>query len=209
MSELESSPTYKSNFIRGNIAIKPSSIHRYGVFAMNDIAKKEIIEECPVIVFNREIRKHSQDIADRAFRWDDNQAVILLGYGSMYNHSSDPNATYCLDKKDQTVTFIATKPIPAGSEILVNYGDDWFSSRNNSKASLWREKFRPFKIFLIFGALLILSKIFPQPVNAAFNSVRGHAPTGLERSVSDSGRIIMNPASNISQVRDLDKISGN
>jgi SET domain-containing protein len=58
--------------------------------------------------------------------------AVALGYGSLYNHSYQPNARYD-DESGQTKVFRAIRDIAPGEEIVVNYngepGDEtpvWF-----------------------------------------------------------------------------------
>lgn len=47
--------------------------------------------------------------------------AIALGFGSIYSHSYEPNATYKKRFKNKTIDFIAIKDIKKGGEITVNY----------------------------------------------------------------------------------------
>ena len=60
---------------------------------------------------------------------DDDMVILLLGYGSLYNHSSENNADYFYDEANDLVYFESTHPIVAGEEICISYGSDWFQSR--------------------------------------------------------------------------------
>ena len=61
-------------------------------------------------------------------------AALVLGYGSIYNHSFSPNADWKQNFKTQSMVFRALKSIKKGDEILVNYNGepddeseiDWF-----------------------------------------------------------------------------------
>jgi SET domain-containing protein len=60
-----------------------------------------------------------------------------LGFGSLYNHSYDPNAAYRKSQADSTISIIAVKPIAPDDEILIKYnygkaedgGPLWFEVR--------------------------------------------------------------------------------
>jgi SET domain-containing protein len=52
----------------------------------------------------------------------------MLGYGSFYNHSSDPSAEY-IEEVEDTLTFKALREIPAGEEITIDYGSQWWEDR--------------------------------------------------------------------------------
>jgi SET domain-containing protein len=94
-----------------------------GVFARRPIAEGEIIERVPVIVLpagqvGEEPERHP--LADYVFEWGPRTVALALGYGSLYNHSYEPNARY-EDIGGRTKIFIALRDIPAGEEITVNY----------------------------------------------------------------------------------------
>lgn len=108
-----------------------------GVFAKTDIKKGGIIESCPIIEFfesdSSNFKESNLVTYTYYFGGDKNQATILLGFGSIYNHSYTPNAIY--KQKNMTVDFIAFKNIRRDEEILVNYLQD----HKNSKNPLWFE----------------------------------------------------------------------
>lgn len=110
---------------QNKIFVKKSNIHGYGVFADKNIKKNERIEECYFILSNCE----DDVIIDYVFDLK-GRSALLLGYGSLYNHSEDPNTDYTLNKKRKIATFKAIRPIKKGEEILISYGEEWFSSRN-------------------------------------------------------------------------------
>ena len=56
--------------------------------------------------------------------------AVFLGFGSIYNHSEKPNADYTLNIKNRVATFKATENIRKKKEILISYGDKWFSDQN-------------------------------------------------------------------------------
>ncbi|CAL7962025.1 SET domain-containing protein [Gammaproteobacteria bacterium] len=163
MEEIEQ-PFYKTDpFEQANIEIRPSPLHRYGVFAKKDIAPKKVIEECPVILFSSLKRKQTIAFDDLAFLWDDNNCAVALGYGSMYNHSTQPNANFVRNRQNQVLSFIATKRIPAGTEILINYGDDYWTTRNKTPLDVkpQNDSSNASRVIVLLFLLLGLSKIFP------------------------------------------------
>ena len=75
---------------------------------------------------------------DYVFFWDHHEAAIALGYGSIYNHSNDPNAKWCPSfafvsnrKKPDRIEFVTLKDIEAGEQIFTHYnaiaGDLFFA----------------------------------------------------------------------------------
>ena len=103
-----------------------------GVFALTDIAKDTVIERVPVIMLRvGEIYGdlHTSDLSDYIFSWGDDWVGLSLGYGSMYNHSYDPNAVYeCLDDRSQI--FSALRDIKDGDEITINYNGEPVNSES-------------------------------------------------------------------------------
>lgn len=144
----------KDFLCRANIEIKNSAIHRYGVFADELILPGEVIEECPVIVFE----DYPAAIHNYIFNWDGQKTVLALGSGSIYNHSDTPNAKYTKDIVRQTLTFVATKPIYRGEEILVNYGEDWFRSRIiDFPSALGKKRKSAIKHIIFLGLFLLIA----------------------------------------------------
>ena len=126
----------KSALSRRNLIVKKSSIHGYGVFAGENIKSDEIIEECHTIILSVQYA----DIENYTFDGDGKSAIVL-GYGSIYNHSKERNAVYEYDKEKSVMVFRASKPIKKGEEIFISYGDNWFSSRNAIvREPSWRHK---------------------------------------------------------------------
>ncbi len=114
------------------VFVQPSSIHGLGVFASQDISSGEIIEKAPLLKL--EIHEKNPLLADYRFWWEGNGKrlfyVVALGYGSIYNHSSNPSGYFTNNHEDFTMDFIAKRDIKKGEEILVDYGgDEYWSSR--------------------------------------------------------------------------------
>jgi SET domain-containing protein len=124
---------------QGPIYVAHSEIHGKGVFAARDIEPDEVIEVCPVLLFPKEelpyIRQTVLD--DYYFDWGEKGEwyALCLGYGSLYNHSYDPNAEYGMDFEAQTIDFYCIKPIQAGDEIFINYNGDV-----DNRERVWFEK---------------------------------------------------------------------
>lgn len=116
-------------FRNPHLVIKKSPVDRYGVFTEVDIAKNEMIEECYSITGpNGDM--WGQAFCDFVFGNGEDFQMLPLGYGSLYNHSDDPNANYIFFPDDLLIVFKAIKPIKGGEEIFVNYGAHWFSARD-------------------------------------------------------------------------------
>lgn len=96
-----------------------------GVFALQKIKQGEIIEECPIIVIaNKEMADIKKTILLNyyfCFAKDESRWAIALGFGSLYNHSYKPNATYTKQYARCIIRFTAIRDIAKDEEITVNY----------------------------------------------------------------------------------------
>ncbi|MCI5081129.1 MAG: SET domain-containing protein [Saprospiraceae bacterium] len=111
-----------------SVFVGPSDLGGRGVFTAADIPAGSLIEISPVIVLSETDtgRIHKTKLHDYYFVWgkNDDQSAIILGYGSIYNHSFEPNAQYAPDFDGKTLQFYAIDKIEAGDEITVNYNGD-------------------------------------------------------------------------------------
>lgn len=117
------------------IIMKNTGKYGRGIFATRNIKKGEFIEEAPVIVIFKEEWKQMRKsiLSNYVFRWGEDKA-LALGYGSLYNHSYTPNASYHTNIENHSIDFYARKDIQEGDEITVNYNGD-----PEDQSSLWFE----------------------------------------------------------------------
>ena len=117
----------------------PSSVrigetpHGRGVIATAPIAEGETIEVCPVLQIDAVdgegiLAHYIVDLGD-----DSEGSALMLGYGSLYNHSATPNAEY-VHEADDAYAFVALRDIAAGEEITISYGDEWWETRAEEPA---------------------------------------------------------------------------
>jgi uncharacterized protein len=124
-----------------HVTVRPSPGRGRGVFAARRFAANETIEVCPVVALSEGDARVLDDtrLHDYYFGWGTGgkRAAIVLGYGSLYNHSFTPNAVHRKDTAADAMTVIALRDIAAGEEIFIRYetgGDDqqqamWFQVR--------------------------------------------------------------------------------
>jgi uncharacterized protein len=116
------------------IRVAETSVGR-GVFAVRDIETGETIELCPVLELSSEdasgvLTDYVVDSGDG----NDGQ-VLMLGYGSLYNHSDEPNAEY-VHEADDAYAFVALRDIAAGEQVTISYARDWWETRGLEPDSL-------------------------------------------------------------------------
>jgi uncharacterized protein len=98
-----------------------------GVFASRPFRSGEVIEICPVVLLPG-ITDENQlgGMKNYVFLWceSENVMAIALGYGSLYNHDSKPNAKFTFRVARNEIVFRAVRHITPGEQILIDYGWD-------------------------------------------------------------------------------------
>lgn len=110
-----------------------------GVFALRSYKRGEVIEVCPAIFLPikdiDEMKKTK--MLYYLFEYTSREFAIVLGYGSIYNHSYKPNAQYRFNFRKRVMVVRALKKIRVGEEIFFNYNfwandktplDEWFKA---------------------------------------------------------------------------------
>lgn len=112
-------------FIKDSITIKETNGKGLGVFATRDIPAGTAIECAPVLVLNMKDTKLIGEtfLYNYYFNWADSgrYSAIVLGWGSIYNHSYDPTCRYETDYEDKTFKVITRRAIKKGEEVTINY----------------------------------------------------------------------------------------
>ncbi len=100
-----------------------------GVFTTESIDVETTIEISPVLLLSKEERilVEATKLYHYIFEWGEKQeeAVVGLGYLSMYNHSYHSNCEYEMDYDSLTMRVKTVKPINNGEELLINYNGDF------------------------------------------------------------------------------------
>lgn len=102
-----------------------SDIQGLGVFTAAPIPSGSVVEICPVITLSAEDRVsiHQTKLHDYYFSWGENEdeAAIVLGFGSLYNHSTQPNAEFNVNLEENLMVFSSIRKIEEAEEITVDY----------------------------------------------------------------------------------------
>lgn len=112
------------------IGIGASPLGGRGVFATVDIAAGDVIELAPILVMLRSSLQNTP-LVDYYFPIDDEGdlfCAVVLGWGSIYNHSDCPSAHWMMDIERREILFIANHAIAAGDEITHNYGPEYWNA---------------------------------------------------------------------------------
>jgi hypothetical protein len=101
------------------IKIDFSEIDGRGVFATQDI---EIGVEltCEVMIFENNV----ECLKKWSYPWSKTHFSFCVGFGSFFNHSDNPNIKIKnIDKVNLTKTFVITKQVNKGDELLLYYNE--------------------------------------------------------------------------------------
>ncbi|WP_318617107.1 SET domain-containing protein [Sporosarcina sp. YIM B06819] len=110
------------------ICVKDTGKYGRGIYATRDIKAGELIEVSPVLISCKNEWKYLKKtvLFNYCFNWGENyeHAAIALGFGSLYNHSYTPNATFNNNLNNLSIEFYAHKDIKNGEEITINYNEN-------------------------------------------------------------------------------------
>ena len=113
-----------------HIELRKSSVHGYGVFATEDIPSDAILEEVSFITVPDNVARDYVFIYPRGGTPLSETIGITpvhalpLGYGCIYNHSDDPNASWRTDTINKLFVFFTLSDIKKDDEIRTYYGSD-------------------------------------------------------------------------------------
>jgi SET domain-containing protein len=115
-------------YISDKIEVRNSEIHGRGVFAKEFIPSGTLIEECHYIPLEKKWNEMETILQEYVFAWPKvnwKRSVIVLGFGSIYNHSRNNNADWDTDLDRDVFKFFTIKDINKGEEIFTNYGPEY------------------------------------------------------------------------------------
>lgn len=97
-----------------------------GAFADRDFAPGEVVERAPVILLDYAMKELSLPVQQVVFNWsklcdEPEKYALVLGFGSIYNHSDDPNTRYSADPENLSMIYTAVRAIKRGEQITVSY----------------------------------------------------------------------------------------
>jgi SET domain-containing protein len=108
------------------VEVKSSPIHGLGVFAIEEIKKDEVIEECHLITLPFKPDEQVSFLCDYKYNYpaegNVEEFVLALGNGSIYNHSKNNNAYWRNHSEYKAFQYFAIRDIEVGEEICIYYG---------------------------------------------------------------------------------------
>jgi len=114
-----------------------------GVFAGQPFDAGQDVELAPVIVLDTTFRDLPLALQRVVFNWsriDPSQAkfALVLGYGSLYNHSDRPNLRYRADPERQVMVFTAVRRVETGEQLTISY--DQVADGASPRRKTWFER---------------------------------------------------------------------
>ena len=103
-----------------------TSLNIRGIIATQDIKKNTVIERCPVILIEIKYESFLEKtrLSSYYFTWDKKYHCIVLGYGSISNHSKNNNITFLKDKKNKIMIYKTIRDVRKGEELTIDYSND-------------------------------------------------------------------------------------
>jgi uncharacterized protein len=100
-----------------------------GVFATRAFATGDAVEHCPTLELPAD--EVVGQLGDYVFGSNagEDEVILLLGYGMLYNHSHKPNCEY-VQEEPRVITFVTIRPVKPGDELTIDYGEEWWETRN-------------------------------------------------------------------------------
>lgn len=120
----------------GPIYVAASPIAGRGMFAARKIPAGTPIHVAPVILLDDVDHDTIDDtgLTGYVYEWYEGGVAFALGYGSLFNHSSDPNCKYELADEEHpawpAMEYTTIRDVKKHEELTIGYVDDegdlWF-----------------------------------------------------------------------------------
>jgi len=131
MTKLSSQPLFR----HPDTVVAPCKFG-HGVFATENIPADTTIEECHYLRIRKEDCSGILDDYVYSMDSEDEDSIeasefysFPLGWGSIFNHSDEHNIEYWHDIERDLIIFYTIKDVASGEQLFINYGDDWWETR--------------------------------------------------------------------------------
>ncbi|BBO86581.1 SET domain-containing protein-lysine N-methyltransferase [Desulfosarcina ovata] len=106
----------------------------HGIFTTTFLPANTTLEECPYLRIKADECASSLDdyvfnLESAEDNGESDYYSLVLGWGSLFNHADTHNTEYWHDTERDLIVFHTIKDVPAGKQLFVNYGKEWWQSR--------------------------------------------------------------------------------
>lgn len=119
-------------FIDKRLSIKSFDEVGLGIVADFKIEKDIFVEVAPVVVCENNYTSLDKEVFKYVIAWG-NGLAVPFGWTMLYNHSDNNNCEFSTNIHDGLLAILTIRDIEKGEQLTVNYGPEWFSSRNIEK----------------------------------------------------------------------------
>ncbi|KAI8057361.1 hypothetical protein BDF22DRAFT_599048, partial [Syncephalis plumigaleata] len=109
---------------RAALVIRQHAERGRGVYTLEDLPAHTLLDVAPVLLMSELCAPFDH----YTFCWPGARPhALALGIGSLLNHAAQPNAYFLRDIPNGLVRFFTLRPVTAGEELFISYGDHlWF-----------------------------------------------------------------------------------
>lgn len=95
-----------------------------GVFATKNIKKNTVVNISETLVVKKTDIRSKSILFDYFYELDDDNFLLAIGFGSLLNHSKNPNIEFKTIKKNKRflLEYRSIRNIKKGEQILFDYG---------------------------------------------------------------------------------------
>lgn len=106
----------------------------HGIFTTTSLPADTTLEECPYLRIKADecagvLDDYVFNLESAEENGESDYYSLVLGWGSLFNHSNHHNTEYWHDTDRDLIVFHTIKPVPAGKQLFINYGCDWWDTR--------------------------------------------------------------------------------
>ena len=144
---------YRTLYTAG-LYVRESPIQGRGVYTKGELKAGDLIEESHFIILkdnkwencDGELAKYAFSMPYLREDWKDfcdehggvlgchvTRPIAVLGHGMIFNHSYENNVDYKIEGKMGVVIFKANRDIKAQEELTIDYGKEYWESREDLK----------------------------------------------------------------------------
>lgn len=106
----------------------------HGIFTTAFLPANTTVEECPYLRIRADecgdtLDDYVFNLEPASESGDSDYYSLVLGWGSLFNHADNHNTEYWYDTDRDLIVFYTIKAVAAGNQLFVNYGKEWWASR--------------------------------------------------------------------------------